>query len=39
MDYCLSNYAVLVDEKTRDANNPQNRTDVGKPITKTTINN
>lgn len=32
-------YTILVDEKTRDTNNPQNRTDIGKPITKTTINN
>ncbi|WP_340139737.1 tyrosine-type recombinase/integrase [Ruminiclostridium josui] len=32
-------YTVLVDEKTRYINNPQNRTDVGKSITKTTINN
>lgn len=32
-------YTVLTNEKTRECNNPQNRSDVGKPITKTTINN
>ena len=25
-------YTIVVDEKTRDTNNPQNRTDIGKPI-------
>lgn len=32
-------YTITVDEKTRKFNNPQNRTDIGQPITKTTINN
>ncbi len=32
-------YTVLSDEKSRQSNNPHNRTDLGNPITKTTINN
>ncbi len=32
-------YTIVVDEKTRNCNNPQNRTDMGKPISKSTINN
>lgn len=32
-------YTVAADEKTKDANLPENRKDYGKKITKTTINN
>jgi integrase/recombinase XerD len=32
-------YTIVSDEKSRQLNYPENRLDVGKPITKSTINN